>query len=71
MNETDNAAITPTNHCPYCQPVCPHCGRPYEYWRGCWPPYYPGYPYYQLPYYTSPYYTAMSNTTGVDLNVAE
>jgi hypothetical protein len=43
MTETNNGTATQTTcSCPYCQPVCPHCGRPYGYW--------PNYPYAPAPY---------------------
>ena len=45
--------------CPYCQGVCPTCGRPYGNY-----PQYPYHPYYHnYPYLSSPTYTHTSQTT--------
>ena len=58
-NCNHNAGVTNTNinggiggtswtgYCPYCQPKCPCCGRPY--YGGYYPPYNPYQIYYQSP----------------------
>jgi hypothetical protein len=62
--ETNSGTATQTTcSCPYCQPVCPHCGRPYDYspWRVY--PYVPYYPWSPYPYYTFTYNTGGGVTT--------
>lgn len=55
---SDNAvkfvdASTTSMGCPYCEPRCPCCGRPYRRYYNL--PYYPSYPYYPYTIPTSPY----------------
>lgn len=50
--------------CPYCNPCCPYCGKPYDFGR----PYrWPTYPYYPTPYYPTwkpTYWQGVTTTSG-------
>lgn len=68
MTGPDGSEITTTNcSCPHCQPVCPHCGRPYGLWPGGLAPYVPYNPYPYYPFSPYPYYTFTCNTGGATL----
>lgn len=52
-NTNDFTGGTVESYCPYCQPRCPYCGRPYYPYNPWYPqPWYPVYPIYTQPWIT-------------------